>query len=110
MSRISQSHGDKGTEGRRDRGTERQRDREANHLVSASLRPCVPASLCPSVSPSLRLSAAIALVLFAIACRQDMQDQPKYKPLAPSRFFSDGKSARQLVEGTVPFQPGGQSI
>jgi mono/diheme cytochrome c family protein len=39
-----------------------------------------------------------------------MQDQPKYKPLAPSRFFSDGKSARQLVEGTEPFQPGGQAI
>ncbi|MGE0132594.1 MAG: cytochrome c [Blastocatellales bacterium] len=33
-----------------------------------------------------------------------MQDQPKYKPLAPSRFFSDGKSARQLVDGTVPYQ------
>ncbi|HKQ76490.1 MAG TPA: cytochrome c [Blastocatellia bacterium] len=53
---------------------------------------------------------AITLVLFAVACRQDMQDQPKYKPLAPSRFFSDGKSARQLVEGVVPFQPGGQAI
>jgi mono/diheme cytochrome c family protein len=53
---------------------------------------------------------AIALTLFAVACRQDMQDQPKYKPLAPSRFFSDGKSARQLVEGTVPFQPGGKAI
>jgi len=39
-----------------------------------------------------------------------MQDQPKYKPLAPSRFFSDGTSARQLVEGVVPFQPGGQAI
>ena len=33
-----------------------------------------------------------------------------YKPLAPSRFFSDGTSARQLVEGTVPFQPGGHAI
>jgi mono/diheme cytochrome c family protein len=34
-----------------------------------------------------------------------MQDQPKYKPLAASRFFSDGKSARQLVDGTVPYSP-----
>ncbi|MFN8005614.1 MAG: cytochrome c [Terriglobia bacterium] len=34
-------------------------------------------------------------------CRQDMHDQPKYKPLAPSSFFSDGRSARPLVPGTV---------
>jgi mono/diheme cytochrome c family protein len=39
-----------------------------------------------------------------------MQDQPKYKPLAASRFFSDGKSARQLVKGTEPFQPGDLAI
>ena len=52
------------------------------------------------------------LTLFAFlcaSCRQDMQDQPKYKPLAPSRFFSDGKSARQLVEGTVPYSPEGKA-
>lgn len=34
-------------------------------------------------------------------CRQDMHDQPKYKALAPSSFFSDGRSARPLVSGTV---------
>jgi mono/diheme cytochrome c family protein len=34
-------------------------------------------------------------------CRQDMHDQPKYKALAPSSFFSDGRSARPLVPGTV---------
>lgn len=34
-----------------------------------------------------------------------MQDQPRYKPLAASDFFSDGKSARQLVAGTVPYNP-----
>jgi mono/diheme cytochrome c family protein len=38
-----------------------------------------------------------------------MQDQPKYKPLAPSRFFSDGKSARQLVDGTAPYSPEGKA-
>src|SRR5918996_1693784 len=64
----------------------------------------------PRSSLSLRGSVAITLVLFAVACRQDMQDQPKYKPLAPSRFFSDGKSARQLVEGTVPYSPEGTAI
>jgi mono/diheme cytochrome c family protein len=31
-----------------------------------------------------------------------MHDQPRYKPLAASAFFSDGRSARPLVEDTVP--------
>ena len=35
------------------------------------------------------------------ACRQDMHDQPKYIPLRPSSFFTDGRSARPLIEGTV---------
>jgi mono/diheme cytochrome c family protein len=34
-------------------------------------------------------------------CRQDMQDQPKYKPLAESEFFSDHRSARPQIPGTV---------
>ena len=43
--------------------------------------------------------ALSALVL--TACRQDMQDQPKYRPLAESKFFSDHRSARPQIEGTV---------
>ena len=35
------------------------------------------------------------------ACQQQMRDQPKYKPLAPSTFFKDGRSSRHLVPGTV---------
>src|SRR6202790_2355674 len=34
-------------------------------------------------------------------CRQDMHNQPRYKPLARSDFFGDGRSARPVVEGTV---------
>lgn len=34
-------------------------------------------------------------------CRMDMHLQPKYKPLDPSKFFDDGRSARPLVAGTV---------
>ncbi len=41
------------------------------------------------------------LLLLATACRQDMHDQPKYKPLRGSDFFDDGRSARPFVEGTV---------
>src|SRR5262249_51536312 len=55
------------------------------------------------------LFTAFLLAIFLASCRQDMHDQPKYKPLAPSRFFSDGKSARQLVEGTTPYSPEGKA-
>jgi mono/diheme cytochrome c family protein len=44
------------------------------------------------------------LVLMGIGiagCRQDMHNQPRYKPLAASNFFADGLSARMPVEGTV---------
>jgi len=41
------------------------------------------------------------LFLPLVACRQDMQDEPRYKPLAASDFFSDHRSARPAVEGTV---------
>jgi len=44
----------------------------------------------------LCLSAGLGL-----GCRQDMHDQPRYKPLASSSFFGDHRSARPLVEGTV---------
>ncbi len=36
------------------------------------------------------------------ACRQDMHDQPKYKPYRPSAFFADERSQRPPVEGTIP--------
>jgi mono/diheme cytochrome c family protein len=39
--------------------------------------------------------------LVGSACRQDMHDQPKYVPLRGSTFFTDARSARPLVEGTV---------
>lgn len=42
------------------------------------------------------------LVLFAVtACRQDMHDQPRYKPLAHSDFFVDGQASRTLIPGTI---------
>ena len=41
------------------------------------------------------------ILLFLAGCRQDMQNQPKYKPLRASEFFPDGRSARPLVAGTV---------
>ncbi len=40
-------------------------------------------------------------LMLSAACRQDMADQPRYRPLAASSFFADGRSARPLVPGTV---------
>jgi len=42
-----------------------------------------------------------AFCLLFSGCRQDMQDQPRYKPLRASTFFKDGLSSRTPPEGTV---------
>ena len=43
----------------------------------------------------------LSVTIFVSACRQDMHDQPRYKPLAGTEFFGDGRSARPVVDGTV---------
>jgi mono/diheme cytochrome c family protein len=45
----------------------------------------------------------VVFVLLALisGCRQDMHNQPKYRPLRATTFFRDGSSARPLVEGTI---------
>lgn len=52
---------------------------------------------------SLRKISPLGLlaVLALAGCRQDMHDQPRFKPLAKSDFYADLRSARQPVEGTV---------
>jgi mono/diheme cytochrome c family protein len=40
-------------------------------------------------------------ILGLAGCRQDMHDQPRFKPLAMSDFYTDLRSARPPVEGTV---------
>jgi mono/diheme cytochrome c family protein len=46
-------------------------------------------------------AALVGVLLVLSACRLDMHVQPKYKPLAATDFFGDGRSARPVVEGTV---------
>src|SRR5208282_4420730 len=53
-----------------------------------------------------RLAPALLLVpaLLLCSCRpygHNMHEQPKYIPLRQSTFFSDGRSARPAVEGTI---------
>ena len=41
------------------------------------------------------------MALLLAGCRLDMHIQPKYLPYEPTDFFSDGRSERQPVPGTV---------
>ena len=46
----------------------------------------------------------VSLALLALslsACRQDMHDQPRYKPLGETSFFEDKRQSRPLIAGTV---------
>jgi mono/diheme cytochrome c family protein len=43
----------------------------------------------------------IAIALLFVACRPDMMNQPKAKPLSESDFFSNGTNARQPPAHTV---------
>jgi len=50
---------------------------------------------------TFRYAFPMAALLILAGCRQDMHDQPKFKPLAKSDFYTDLRSSRPLVEGTV---------
>src|SRR5215831_18637496 len=51
----------------------------------------------------IRRGAVFSLLVLALAagCRQEMYDQPKYKPLGRSDFFSDARNERPLPDGVV---------
>jgi mono/diheme cytochrome c family protein len=51
------------------------------------------------VACALLAAAGMAVVS---GCRQDMHNQPKFIPLRSSEFYSDRRSARYPVPGTVP--------
>src|SRR6266496_3356512 len=49
------------------------------------------------------LLALLVLLLWVVAgCRQEMYDQPRYKPLGRNDFFPDSRNERPLPDGTVP--------
>lgn len=43
----------------------------------------------------------LLVILLLAGCRQDMHDQPRFKPLAKSDFYPDLRSSRPPVAGTV---------
>jgi mono/diheme cytochrome c family protein len=54
-----------------------------------------------TLAPTLNLTVLLAALLILAGCRQDMHDQPRFKPFAESDFYTDLRSARPPVEGTV---------
>lgn len=54
----------------------------------------------------LILACAAWLLAGCERARQDMYDQPKYKPMAQSDLFDDGTSARTPPAGAVPYAKG----
>ena len=50
---------------------------------------------------TLRKLSSLGLLLVLAGCRQEMYDQSRVKPLAQSDFYSDLRTARTPVDGTV---------
>ena len=71
--------------------------------VSPPMSTCRPKNSGDKSPRSKWNSFAILFILALVAgCRQQMAEQPSYKPLDKCEFFADGRSARPLVPGTVP--------
>jgi hypothetical protein len=50
---------------------------------------------------ALSVACLGAIAILLSGCRLDMHVQPKYLPYEPTDFFSDGRSERQPIPGTV---------
>jgi mono/diheme cytochrome c family protein len=76
---------------------------KATNLGSANVHVGTGALARPIERSSMAVSFAAVLLLLALssACRIDMHVQPRVNPLAKSDFFTDQRSARPPVEGTV---------
>jgi len=60
-----------------------------------------PAESGRTFARGLSLACLGIIVVLLAGCRLDMHIQPKYLPEEPTNFFSDGRSERQPVPGTV---------
>jgi len=60
-----------------------------------------PATSGRTFARGLSVACLSMVVVLLAGCRLDMHIQPKYLPYEPTTFFSDGRSERQPVPGTV---------
>jgi mono/diheme cytochrome c family protein len=66
----------------------------------APLREICSVVLC-RLSRLCLFAISFAVLLVVSGCQQKMAEQPSERPLRPSSFFADGRSARDPVPGTV---------
>ncbi len=64
-------------------------------------RICASLALSPTGGKLVWTGAFTVLVILLAGCRLDMHDQPKFKPLRENDFYSDLRSSRPLIGGTV---------
>src|SRR5215831_6902589 len=74
--------------GRKAKGERRKARNRASRPAPFALRPS-PVALC------------LIGIMGLVGCRQEMYDQPKYKPLGKSDFFPDARNERPLPDGVV---------
>ncbi len=55
----------------------------------------------PKLASVLPCASLLGMLLATAGCRQDMHNQPRYKPLAATEFFGDGRSERPTIPDTV---------
>jgi mono/diheme cytochrome c family protein len=83
------------------RDTETRRHGDAEIRESSLPRRVSASPLLRVIQLSRGLLILACCLVFATACRQDMQDQPKMKPYRATAFFQNGMSSRPPVPGTV---------
>lgn len=56
-----------------------------------------------NTNPAFRVfvSLSVGTACFLAGCRQDMHDQPRYKPLGYNIFYPDNRDSRPIPSGTV---------
>ena len=62
---------------------------------------CASLALSPKGGKLVWTGAFAVLAILLAGCRLDMHDQPKFKPLRENDFYSDLRSSRPLIGGTV---------
>src|SRR5438477_12311572 len=66
------------------------------HVGTGALAPPVERS-----STAVLLAALLVLLALSSACRIDMHVQPRQNPLSRSDFYTDQRSARPVVDGSL---------
>jgi len=70
-------------------------------VLSSLISALATSEHCELIARRFAIIAGLTVLLFLVACRQDMQDQPKLIPQRGSALFTNHSGARQQVANTV---------